>query len=75
MTVTEIVEPSENNLVVLESSSDYENELFDAAKPVDKGPGDLLNSETFGESNQKVGHEHESGAIHYHDLEDVSSIF
>ena len=55
MTVTEIVEPPGNNLVVVESSSDYQNDLFDVpdkAKSADKGPGDLLNSETFEESNQ-----------------------
>ena len=73
MTVTtQIVEPSENKL---ESSSNYKNEFFhilDTAKSVDKGPGDLLNSETFGKLNQEVDQEHESGAIHYHDLEDVS---
>ena len=55
MVVTEIVEPPGNDLVVLESSSDYQNDLFDVAdkaKSADKGPGDLLNSETFEESNQ-----------------------
>ena len=55
MVVTEIVEPPGNDLVVLESSSDYQNDLFDVpdkAASVDKGPGDLLNSETFEESNQ-----------------------
>ena len=55
MVVTELVEPPGNDLVVLESSSDYQNNLFDVpdkAASVDKGPGDLLNSETFEESNQ-----------------------